>query len=156
MDHRPGRIDSYVDPDGGAAALVEVRCSSSATLDRDGFRELVRSLCLHVAAQNPLGLSRQQFPARPYGKERDRLAEQHADKDPRTRERLVSMALGDFVRRNCLLTQRFALHESKTVEEILDERASELGDQLEIVRFVRFGLGGDGATGAASSGREGQ
>ena len=66
------------------------------------------------------------------------------------------MALGDYVRRNCLLTQRFALHESKTVKEILDERGSEFGDQLEIVRFVRFGLGGESPTGVAASAREGQ
>ena len=49
---RAGLIGSYVH-DGRIGALVEVNCETEFVAKTDEFKELVKDLCLHIAASEP-------------------------------------------------------------------------------------------------------
>ena len=50
-----GRIGSYIHMNGKIGVLVELNCESDFVAKTDQFAELVKDLCMHVAASSPPG-----------------------------------------------------------------------------------------------------
>jgi len=73
-----GLIGSYVH-DGRIGVLVEVNCETDFVAKTDEFKDLVKDLCLHIAASDP--------------KDEKELLEQEFVKDP-------SVTVGDYVKQH--------------------------------------------------------
>lgn len=108
-----GVIDAYVHGDGRIGAMIEVNCETDFVARTEAFRELAHNLVLQVAATNPTYVSPEEMPP-------------DAEGSP---EEL------------CLLLQPFIKDPSRTVNDLVVEAIAKTGENIQVRRFVRFGLG---------------
>jgi elongation factor Ts len=110
-----GVIDAYVHQGGRIGVLVEVNCETDFVARNQEFRAFIHDLALHIAASNPLFVSRQNVP------------------DSGKTEK--------FYKEVCLLDQPFIRDPEKTVGQLLIEMIARMGENIEIRRFTRYQLG---------------
>jgi len=144
FDAAPGGVVvSYIHLGGKVGVLLEVGTTKEETASKDGFKELIKDLTLHIAAAAPKGLSREDIPADIVAAEteiyRARLAE--SGKPANIIENILKGQIGKFFAESCFLEQGFVKDDKVTITNLLAEKGKELGDTITVTRFVRFGLG---------------
>lgn len=105
--------------------------------------ELGKKLAMHVAAANPLALSRQELPSDALERERSVLLEQAraSGKPEAVLQKMVEGRLGKYYEDVCLLEQPFVMDPQTKVSALLDAAGRDLGTPVRIVQFVRYALG---------------
>ena len=68
---KEGLIDTYIHVGGKVGVLIEVNCETDFVARNDDFKALVRNLGMHIAAANPLYVTRDQVPEADLAAERD-------------------------------------------------------------------------------------
>lgn len=138
-----GAIASYIHLGGKVGVLLEVGATKADTASNEQFRDLVKDITLHIAAANPRGLSREDIAPELVEAEKDIFRAQLADsgKPANIIENIIVGKIGKFFAESCLLEQGFVKDPDTTVAKLIEARGKEIGDTLEIRRFVRFGLG---------------
>ena len=121
--------------------MVEVNCETDFVAKTDDFKSFVKDLCLHVAAVNPICISRDEVPADLLEKEREIAASQAEGKPPAAVQKIVEGKLNKYFATACLLDQPFVKDGEKSVQDILNEQISKLGENMQINRFSRFQIG---------------
>jgi elongation factor Ts len=140
-DH--GAIAQYIHMGGKVGVLLEVSASSGDTAAKDVFRDLVKDITLHIAAAAPKGLSRDDIAAELVEAEKDIFRVQLANegKPAEMIEKILLGKLGKFFAESCLLEQGFVKDPDTTIKKLVEQVGKDLGDTLEVRRFIRFGLG---------------
>lgn len=136
-----GLIESYIHLGGKVGVLIEVNCETDFVAKTDDFRSFVKDLCLHIAAVNPVCISRDKIPADLIEKEREIAASQAEGKPPAAVQKIVEGKLNKYYATACLLDQPFVKDGDKTIQDILNEQISKLGENMQINRFSRFQIG---------------
>ena len=136
-----GLIESYIHLGGKVGVLIEVNCETDFVAKTDDFKSFVKDLCLHVAAVNPICISRDEVPADLIEKEREIAASQAEGKPPAAVQKIVEGKLKKYFATACLLDQPFVKDGEKSVQDILNEQISKLGENMQINRFSRFQIG---------------
>jgi len=138
-----GRIGNYVHFGGKIAVLVEVNCETDFVANTDEFEELARDIAMHIAASDPLAVSAEDFPEEVVERERKvflDLAEEEG-KPENIREKIVEGKIRKFYEQNALLDQNFVKDPERTIQDLLDEATTQMGEKIEISRFVRYEVG---------------
>ncbi|MDA7640564.1 translation elongation factor Ts [Opitutaceae bacterium] len=136
-----GLIESYIHLGGKVGVLIEVNCETDFVAKTDDFKSFVKDLCLHIAAVNPICISRDEVPADLIEKEREIAASQAEGKPPAAVQKIVEGKLNKYFATACLLDQPFVKDGEKSVQDILNEQISKLGENMQINRFSRFQIG---------------
>ena len=136
-----GLIESYIHLGGKVGVLIEVNCETDFVAKTDDFKSFVKDLCLHVAAVNPICISRAEVPEDLMEKEREIAASQAEGKPPAAVQKIVEGKLNKYFATACLLDQPFVKDGEKSVQDILNEQISKLGENMQINRFSRFQIG---------------
>jgi len=137
-----GWIGSYVHQTGKVGVLVAVCCETDFVSRSAAFQALVRDLALHIAAVNPLYLTKEQIPEEVVAQERSIAQEQlRTQGKPKAMwENIIAGKIEKWYTDVCLLSQPFVKDETKTVSDLLNEARTALGEKIEIARFVRFAI----------------
>ena len=138
---KEGLIESYIHVGGKVGVLIEVNCETDFVARNDDFKQLCKDLCLQIAAANPLYVSREQVPEADVAKEREIAAAQVAGKPPAAVQKIVDGKLDKFYSTICLIDQPFVKLPEKTVTEIVTEKITKIGENIQIRRFTRYQLG---------------
>jgi elongation factor Ts len=138
---KEGLIESYIHVGGKVGVLIEVNCETDFVARNDDFKQLCKDLCLQIAAANPLYVTRDQVPEADIAKERDIATAQVAGKPPAAIQKIVDGKLDKFFSTICLIDQPFVKVPEKTVKEILTEKITKIGENIQVRRFTRFQLG---------------
>lgn len=139
---RAGVIGSYVH-DNRIGVLVEVNCETDFVARNEKFSELVKDLCLHVAASAPEYVSADQIPA----DVREKLAQEFTEKtiaDGKPEKmvpNIVEGMLKKYFAERCLLSQPFVKNPDITVEDVVKEANAKLGENIVVKRLARMQLG---------------
>ena len=138
-----GRIGSYIHMNGKIGVLVELNCESDFVAKTDQFGELVKDLCMHVAASSPQWISPDEVPEDVVAKEKEIYMSQakQAGKPDKMLEKIADGKLKKFYSEVCLLEQSFVKDTDKSVAELIKEKIAQLGENITIGRFCRFQLG---------------
>jgi elongation factor Ts len=138
-----GRIGSYIHMNGKIGVLVELNCESDFVAKTDQYAELVKDLCMHVAASSPRWISSEDVPEEVLAKEKDIYMTQakEAGKPEKMLEKIAEGKLNKFFSEVCLLNQPFVKDPDKSVDQLIKEKIGQLGENITIGRFVRFQLG---------------
>jgi len=138
-----GRIGSYIHMNGKIGVLVELNCESDFVAKTDQFAELVKDLCMHVAASSPQWISPNEVPEEVVAKEKEIYMSQakQAGKPDTMLEKIADGKLKKFYSEVCLLEQSFVKDTDKSVAELIKEKIAQLGENITIGRFCRFQLG---------------
>ncbi len=138
-----GIVDSYIHLGGKIGVLVEVNCETDFVARNDDFRAFVRDVCLQVAAANPLYLAKEDVPAEAVEKEKDFLKKQaiKEGKPEKIVDKIVAGRIEKYYEENCLLEQRFVKDMDKKIKDLVTEKVSQIKENINIRRFVRFEMG---------------
>ena len=139
-----GLIGSYMHM-GKIGVLVEINCETDFVARTDDFQQMVKDICMHVAAADPVPayVKREDVPSEVINKEKEIYASQVTNKPEHVVEKIVEGKLGKFYSDSCLMEQVFIKDPEgkKKIKDLIVEIIAKLGENILIKRFVRFQLG---------------
>ena len=111
--------------------------------DTDALEDFGRKLAMHVAAANPLAVSKEDIDPAVIERERTVLTEQARDsgKPENIIGKMVEGRLRKFYAEVALLSQVYVIDGESKVEQAVEAAASGIGGEVKITGFVRFALG---------------
>lgn len=142
-----GVVASYIHANDKVGALVEVQCETDFVARNDDFREFAYEVAMHVAAASPLYVTAEEIPEEEIDAER-RVFEEKAREEGKpddVREKIVEGQLRKWREEIVLLQQEHVnqdKHESKTIEQMREDLAAKVGENVVVSRFSCFRIGG--------------
>lgn len=138
-----GLVVAYIHPGGRIGVLLEVNCESDFVARNEQFQVLAKDLAMHIAAMNPLYLRQEDVPEAVLEEERRILRAQTRDsgKPPQVVDRIVEGRLQKFFAESCLMNQPFVKDPERTVDQVVKEAISTIGENIVVRRFCRYQLG---------------
>ena len=138
-----GTVQSYIHMGGKLGVLVEVNCETDFVAKNEDFIVFAKNIAMHIAATNPLGLRAEDVPEETVQREREIYQAQALEtgKPENVIAKIVDGKMNKFFKENCLLNQPYVRDPDLTVEDVLNELISKIGENITIRRFVRFQAG---------------
>ena len=138
-----GIIGSYIHMGGKVGVLVEVACETDFVARTDDFQEMVRNLAMHIAAANPLAVTREEVDASLVEKEKEiyRAQMREQGKPDNIVDKIVEGKVDKYYSDVVLLEQKYVKDPDMTVEEYLKSVIGKLGENMQIRRFALYQIG---------------
>jgi elongation factor Ts len=138
-----GRLEVYLHSGGRLVVVVEVNCETDFVAKTAAFQELAHELALQIAAANPTYISVADIPAEVIAAETQAITERsRAEGKPETIiPKIVEGYLKKFKDERVLLNQKYIRDESRTVQDLINDKVSSLGERIVVRRFIRWTLG---------------
>ena len=140
---KEGTIGSYIHLNGKIGVLVEVNCESDFVARNEEFQELVKNICLHIAAADPQYICSEDVPQEILDEEMEIIREQFKDsgKPAEIVEKIVQGKLSKFYQEACLLDQPYIKEDKMAVNELVTAFIAKFKENVVIRRFARYELG---------------
>ena len=129
-----GLVGDYVHHDGTVGVLVHVEGEKADP-------QVLRDVCMHIAARNPIAAKKEDVPADKLAKETE-IAREQTMGDPKNKskpanivDKIVEGKIKTWLADNVLLEQPFVKDDTKTVGQLLASNG------LKLVKFVRYKVG---------------
>ncbi len=139
-----GVVASYVhSATADGLGRIGVLVGIESTGPEDKLIDLGRSIAMHVAAARPDALSRDDVDPEAIERERSVLIEQAkaAGKTQEIAEKMVTGRMRKYYEEVVLLEQIYVVDGERTVGQVVEDTAKELGVSIKVSGFVRFNLG---------------
>ena len=120
---------------------IGVIVSLKTTKKKDEVIELGKQLSMHIAAQSPLAIAKEDLNQNVLIKEKEIITEElkNSGKDSKIIAKIAEGKLNKFVNDNTLLNQEWIIEAKKKVKEVLKEVGGK--DIIEVEKFIRFKVG---------------
>ncbi len=141
---KEGRIGMYLHhPGEQIGVVVEVNCETDFVGRTEEFGALVKDLAMHIAASNPLYISREDVPENVRTREQEiyRTQAKESGKPEKVLDKIVDGKMEKYYADVCLLEQRFIKNPDITIEQLVKEMISKTGENIVIRRFSRLQVG---------------
>ncbi len=143
-DGTSGIVDSYIHTGGRVGVLVEVSCQTNSVASNEAFKALARNIAMQVAAcPNVEYVKVEDIPTDVAKKETD--IEMGRDdlggKPENIKEKIVQGRIEKRLKEFSLMDQPYIRDQSISVEELVKQSISQLGENIEVRRFTRYVLG---------------
>lgn len=137
-----GLVEAYIH-NGKYGAMVEVNSETDFVSKNEEFRTFVRDVAMHIAASNPLYVSRDEVPESVINAEKEVIKAQalNEGKPAAVVEKMVEGRINKYLAEICLLDQPFVKDPDKTIGQLLTEKIATIGENIVIRRFVRYERG---------------
>lgn len=138
-----GVVHSYVHANGKIGVLVEINCETDFVARTDGFKGFANDIAMQIAAMNPDCVRREEMDGSVVEKERGILREKALTegKPEKIVDKIVDGQINKFYSERVLLEQAFVKENKKSIEQVLKELVAQLGENVQIRRFMRYELG---------------
>ena len=137
-----GLVGAYIHMD-RIGVMVEMNCETDFVARTEDFRNLLKDVAMHIAAANPMYVSRDDVPQSVVESEREIYRSQVTGKPPQVVEKIVEGKLDKFFSETCLLDQIFIKdpEQKLKVKDLVVEKIAKLGENIVLKRFARFQVG---------------
>ena len=141
-----GMVASYIHANKKVGALVEVQCETDFVARNEDFAAFAYEVAMHVAAASPTHVSKEDIPEDQIAAER-RVFEEKAKEEGKPDnviEKIVEGQVSKWAKDIALLEQEHVntdKHDSKTIEQLREEIAAKVGENVVISRFSCFRVG---------------
>ena len=138
-----GVSETYIHAGGKLGVMVEISCKNDSVAKSADFIEFAKNICMHIAAANPVSISREEVPADLAERERNIFIQQAIDsgKPANIAEKMVGGKMDRFFAESCLLEQKFVKNPDISMQDLLKEMTGKLGEIISIKRYARFQVG---------------
>jgi len=138
-----GLVSTYVHAGGNIGVIVEINCETDFVANTDDIKQFANDVCLQIAATYPKYVSPDDVDQSYLEKEKDLLKEQLKEqgKPEQMLDKIVEGKVEKIYQEICLLKQPFVKNNELTVEDVLQELMSKLGEKIQIRRFTRYEVG---------------
>ena len=138
-----GLVASYIHPGSRIGVLLEVNCETDFVARTDDFQKFAKDVAMHVAAEQPAAVARQDIDEAVVAHERSIYLEQakNEGKPEHIAEKIVDGRLEKYFQESCLLEQSFVKNPDQTVNDLVTEMTAKVGEKVTVRRFSCFRLG---------------
>ncbi len=138
-----GVIETYIHAGGKLGVMVELGCETDFVAKNEDFREFARDIAMHVAAVNPVAITREDVPAEIIAREKDIYVQQALDsgKPEAIVEKMVTGKIEKYLAEIALLEQKYVKNPDLSIQDLLNELVGKMGENISIKRFARFQVG---------------
>ncbi len=137
---REGIIVSYVHSNYKVGAIVKLFCETDFVAKNEEFRELGKDIAMHIVAMDPRYLKTEDVPSKIIEKEKEIWREQLKNKGKKNE--IVDKALAGkeekFKKEISLLSQPFVKNPDITIEQLIAEKVSKTGENIQVGDFMRY------------------
>jgi elongation factor Ts len=137
---KEGLIGYYVHSDGKQAAMIKIYCETDFVARNDELKDLAKDLAMQVAAMNPITINKDDI-------SKERIAEQmefwkkelkEEKKPEEIKKKILEGKENKFRSERALMSQDFVKDSSKTIEILIKEKITKLGENIEIGEFIKL------------------
>jgi len=140
-----GGIGTYIHGGGKVGVIIEVNCETDFVARNEVFQSLLKDLAMQVAGASPVPryVKQEDVPEALIAKEREIFVAQakESKKPEAVIERIAEGKLKKFIQEICLLEQPFIKDTKITIKELIAEKITKTGENIQISRFTRYLLG---------------
>lgn len=138
-----GVVETYIHGGGKLGVMVEVGCETDFVAKNDGFREFAKDIAMHIAANPPLAIRREELPEDFIERERNIFKQQalESGKPENILDKIISGKMEKYYAEVSLMEQKFIKNPDLSVQDLLNELVAKLGENISIKRFARFQVG---------------
>ena len=138
-----GMIGHYIHAGGKLGVLVEVNCETDFAARSADFQTLVKDIAMHIAAQNPLYVRRDEVPPEELAREKEIYKDQAraSGKPEHIIDKIAEGKLESYYQMACLYDQAFVKDPNLTVEQLINNAVGKIGENIRVRRFMRFKTG---------------
>ena len=140
---KEGQIFSYIHLGGKIGVSVEVNCETDFVARNSEFQQFGRDVAMQVAACHPLFVSREEIDPKWLDQEKEIFRSQIKDKPAPMQDQIIKGKLEKRFQEVCLVDQKFIKNEERTIQDLLTDLISKLGEHVVIKRFRRFEVGSE-------------
>lgn len=135
-----GSVGTYVHATGEIGALVLLACETDFVSKNAEFSALAREIAMHVAAQNPLYISRADVDEHALQKAREVFFEEVTDKPAEMQEKILGGKLDAYFRDRILLEQPFIKNPDVTIADMVNTAIQKFGENVTISKITRLSV----------------
>ncbi len=137
-----GIVATYIHGNQRLGVMIQVGCETDFVARNEDFMGFAKDLAMHVAAMNPLYIKPEDVPHELVEKEQEIWKSQLATegKPEGVWEKIMMGKEKKFREEAALLTQAFVKNPDMTVAQLMTDMGSRMGENIQIVRFVRYSL----------------
>jgi elongation factor Ts len=142
-----GVIGSYVHSNGKVAVMVEVNCETDFVARNENFQIFVKDLAMHIAAAAPVCVRPEDMPQDYVAKEKE-IALAQLKEDPKMAgkpqavlDKVIEGKIKKIYDEQCLMGQKFVKNPDQSINDLLNQTVSKIGENISIARFTRYVLG---------------
>ncbi len=138
-----GVIETYIHAGGKLGVMVELGCETDFVAKTDAFKEFARDVAMHIAAANPLVITKEEAPEDVVAREREVYVQQAIEegKPENIIDKIVSGRMDKFLAEISLLEQKFVKDPDHSIQDMMTDLVGKLGENISIKRFSRFQVG---------------
>jgi len=140
-----GIVQPYIHAGGKLGVLVEVGCETDFVAKTDDFKQFALDIAMHIAAVNPVAITKEGVPQDAVDREKDIYTQQAIDsgKPPEIAEKIVTGKMAKYFSEVCLMDQKFVKNPDVTIQDLLNELVAKMGENISIKRFTRYQVGAE-------------
>lgn len=138
-----GLVGQYIHIGGRIGVLVEVNCQTDFVARNEAFKALVQNIAMQIAASKVEYVKISDIPAAIADKEKEieMGRDDLSGKPEAMKEKIVQGRIEKRLKEMCLLDQAYVKDQNITISELLAQNVAQLGENIQVRRFVRFELG---------------
>jgi elongation factor Ts len=141
-------LTSYIHGDGAIGVVVKCGADKPDVFKGEEAKAFAFTMALHIAAFNPMALSRDKIDAA-WLKEQEEIFRKQMEQDESMKgkpanvlENILKGKVSKFLKDICLMDQGYVKEEKLTVTQALAETGKQLGATISILDYVYFKVGG--------------
>ena len=138
-----GVVECYIHAGSKLGVMVELGCETDFVAKTDDFIAFAKDIAMHVAAVNPVAVTREEIPSDLIDREKEIYKAQalESGKPENIVDKIISGKIEKFIAEVCLLDQKFVKNPDLSVQDLLNELIAKMGENISIKRFARFQIG---------------
>jgi elongation factor Ts len=125
------------------AVLLELNCETDFVAKTEQFERLAKDIAMHISFADPQWTNRDEVPQNILDDESAIYAKQAKDsgKPENVIEKIVAGKLEGFYKERVLLDQEWIQDKSKSIQQVIDEARTTMGENITVGRFCRIRVG---------------
>lgn len=135
-----GVVGSYVHNTNEVAAMVLLSCETDFVAKNEEFVVLANEIAMHVAAQNPKYISKDEVDEVALQKAKEVFTEEIQDKPVDMQEKILSGKLDSYFKEQILLEQPFIKNPENTIGEMVTGAIQKFGENVTISTISRVSV----------------
>lgn len=135
-----GIIQAYIHAGGAVGAMVELNSETDFVSKHEEFAALARDIAMHIAAQRPTYLSREEVKEEDLVKVREVFLAEVKDKPEDMQEKIMEGKIDSYLKERILLEQDFIKNPEKTIADLVSEATQKFGERIEVARFTAYSV----------------
>lgn len=135
-----GIVEAYIHQGGRVGAMIELNTETDFVAKTDDFKNLAHEIAMQVAAMDPEYVNVEDVPQEVIKKEKEIEREKlKKEKKPENIiEKILEGKMESYYKQVVLMRQPFFKDEKRTIEDLIGEAVTKLGENIKIGRIARF------------------